>query len=184
MNRWRNDCGRTVAVLSAALLLAGCSMTSALVRDRPAVAPEFRVDADDRVTVVVDALPDVVITADERARCAATVGERVLRAAADTLADGTSREWRLAVHIGRYDHGNAFKRSVRAGMGAMHIESRVEMFAADGSRVGEFAADRTYDWGGTLGGLATIDDLEKMLGDLIGRRIVSQERPKPVKSMR
>lgn len=169
-----------LAALSLALL-AGCSSVP-LKRDEPAVAAEFRVDADDQVEVEVTAADGVAITGEERARCAATLAERLRRAAKGTVANGTANTWRFNVQVRRYDHGDAFKRSVRAGMGAMHIETLVTMFAADGSQVGEFAANRTYDWGGTLGGRATIDDLEVMLGDYIGRRVVSREAPAVIRS--
>lgn len=168
-------------VMLSLVLLAGCSSVP-LKRDEPAVAAEFRVDADDQVVVEVAAADGVVITGEERARCAATVTERLLRAANGTAANGTANTWRFTVQVLRYDHGDAFKRSVRAGMGAMHIETQVTMFAADGSRVGEFAANRTYDWGGTLGAQATIDDLEVMLGDYIGRRVVSREEREVTRS--
>lgn len=171
---------RLLVVLSLAML-AGCSSVP-LKRDDPAVGAEFRVDADDQVVVEVTAADGVVITDDERARCAATLAERLRRVAKGTIANGTANSWRFTVQVLRYDHGDAFKRSVRAGMGAMHIETQVTMFAADGSRVGEFAANRTYDWGGTLGAQATIDDLEVMLGDYIGRRVVSREAPAVVRS--
>lgn len=171
---------RLLATLSLALL-AGCSSVS-LKRDEPAVAAEFRVDADDQVEVEVIAVDGVVITAEERARCAATLAERIRRAAKGTVANGAANTWRFTVQVLRYDHGDAFKRSVRAGMGAMHIETQVTMSAADGSQVGAFAANRTYDWGGTLGGQATIDDLEVMLGDYIGRRVASREEPAVIRS--
>lgn len=172
---------RRLLVALSLVLLAGCSSVP-LKRDEPAVAAEFRVDADDQVEVEVAAADGVVVTAEERARCAATLADRLRRAARDTVANGTANRWRFTVQILRYDHGDAFKRSVRAGMGAMHIETQVRMFAADGSQVGEFAANRSYEWGGTLGGQATIDDLEVMLGDYIGRRVVSREEREVIRS--
>lgn len=159
--------------------LAACTSVS-LTREESLVASEYRVDADDTLAVSVEAQPGVVITDEERARCTRILGERIARITGDTLADGKVRAWTLRVRISRYDHGNPFQRRMRAGMGGMYIDSQVTLSDAEGKPVGEFAANRAYEWGGALGEQATIDDLEVMLGDYIGRAIASRSDAAPV----
>lgn len=163
---------RCLAVVLACGLAACTSVP--LAREESLVASEYRVDADDTLAVTVEAQPGVVITDDERARCTRILGERIARSTEDTVADGKVRAWTLAVRISRYDHGDPFKRRMRAGMGSMYIDSQVTLSDADGKPVGEFAANRAYEWGGKLGEQATIDDLEVMLGDYLGRAIASR----------
>ncbi len=160
------------------LAVTGCANTSVTkdIKDLVSLPAEFRLDADDSFVISVAAQPDVVITPEETLRCETTFRERITRALARTRADGTAHTWKVLLLVSRYDHGDANKRRLRAGMGAMYIESTVTLLAADGSTVGEFPANRSYAWGGDMGAQATIADLEVMLGDYLARQLVSERK--------
>lgn len=180
MNRIPN---RFFLALATAVLLAGCELNPFAVAGTTPTGLNL-IDADDTVTVRVEAVAPAVVLPEERTRFAAETSRRVLKhAAGNALADGTARAWELAVQVRRYDHGNAFKRSVRAGMGAMYIDADVEVFAAGAEpaavRVATFAVSKTYNWGGTLGGQATIADLETMVADAVAKELVKPAPPQP-----
>lgn len=171
-----NMSNRFLAVLVAAALLAGCELNPFAVAGTTPTGLSL-IDADDTVTVRVEAVEPVLVLPEERARFAAETGRRVLKhAAGNALADGTAQAWELVLQVRRYEHGNAFKRSVQAGMGAMFIDADVEVFAA-GARTATFAVSKTYNWGGTLGGQATIADLETMVGDAVAKELVKLAPP-------
>lgn len=171
---------RLPVLLLIPLFLAACTTSFVpAAKEVASLPPDSRLDADDTFTVAVAAPPEVVITADELARSEATLQKRIARATARTRADGNARDWKVLLLLSRYDHGDANKRRLRAGMGAMYIDAQVTLLAADGSTAGEFPASRSYAWGGEMGAAATIADLEVMLGDYLGRELASENRLPP-----
>lgn len=169
----KNLSNRLFLALAATTLLIGCELNPFAVAGTGPTGLNL-IDADDTVVVRVEAAEPAVVLPEERARFAAETGRRLLKhAAGNALADGTARAWELVLQVRRYEHGNAFKRSVQAGMGAMHIDADVEVFAAGvEARVATFAVSKTYNWGGTLGGQATIADLETMVADAVAKELV------------
>lgn len=179
----KNLSNRFFLALAATALLAGCELNPFAVAGTAPTGLNL-IDADDTVTVRVEAAEPVLVLPEERARFAGETSRRVLKhAAGNALADGTAKAWELVVQVRRYDHGNAFKRSVRAGMGAMYIDADIEVFAAGAgaaeARVATFAVSKTYNWGGTLGGQATIADLETMVADAVAKELVKPAPPQP-----
>lgn len=172
---------RSALLAVLAVLPAGCAT---LKTPESPIPVQSRLDADDTFTVGIAAEPGVVITQEELVRCAKTLAERIANTTARTRPDGRARAWRVTVLVSRYDHGNPRQRRLQAGMGGMYIDAQVALLAADGSTAGEFAANRRYEWGGELGGQATIDDLEVMLGDYIGSVLASRDTVPVEKSLR
>lgn len=169
---------RFFIVLVTAALLAGCELNP-FAAAGPTPAEINLIDADDTVAVRVEAVEPVLILPEEQARFAAETGRRLQKfAAGSSVSDGTKNSWELLLLVRRYDHGSAFKRSVRAGMGAMFIDADVQVFAAGASeKTATFAVSKTYNWGGTLGSQATIADLETMVADRIAKEVVKPAPP-------
>ena len=69
---------------------------------------------------------------------------------------------RLKVVLTRYDEGNAFARAMLAGLGQIRIEGDVFLLANESDAVlAQYAASKTFAWGGIYGGTTTIRDVEK-----------------------
>lgn len=149
----------------AALLLAGCASL------RPADnSATQKIDADDTLAVQVVAAAGVTLADDRRQRMAQTIADHVRQRTAKTVADGAVRAWRIELEVTRYDEGSAFQRQMQAGKGAMHIDAGVVLRdAQSGAEAGRVAVNRVYDWGGAMGGQATIVDLEVMTAEHIAK---------------
>jgi hypothetical protein len=66
-----------------------------------------------------------------------------------------------SVIITRYDKGNAFARSMLAGLGAMHIDADVTLKdLKSGEVLASFAVKKTFAWGGAYGETTSIQDVE------------------------
>lgn len=154
--------------LGSGLLLTACQ---ALAPGNPLATQ--RIDADDTLQVTVVAAAAIPIGDEEKVRFAQTVAEHTRQRAAMAAGDGAAHAWRIEVRVDRYDEGDAFKRSVRAGMGAMHIDAVVTLGdAQSGTPVGSFDVRKTYDWGGAMGAQATIFELEVMTAERIAKSLV------------
>ena len=100
-----------------------------------------------------------------------------VKAALDKKRAGNSGPARkVAVHVqmSRYDKGNAFARAMLAGLGQIHIDANVTA-TAGGNPLMSFPVKKTFAWGGMMGGMTDISQVEvgfaeKVAGGLTGKK--------------
>ena len=147
---------------SAALLLVGCATTSPGARFKEALAKDQHVDANDVVFVKIEADKGIVIEEFEKQRLARGIQDKVDVLKMNNTNAADPRKFELAVLVTRYDKGDAFARAMMPGLGRIHIDGRVSMFALPMyERVADFDIDKTFAWGGLYGAATSIEDVEK-----------------------
>ena len=81
------------------------------------------------------------------------------------------------VNITRYDKGNAFARSMLAGLGAMHINADVALSDYESKEtLGTFECKKTFAWGGAYGGSTTIEQIEEGFAKAVAASIAEGKK--------
>lgn len=160
------------------LLLVGCATTSPRATFTKELPKEQRVDANDTTTVKVEASGGVAIAEHEKQRLAQQIQSQIdalkidNAVSADKLAD--KREYEIDVRVTRYDKGNAFGRFMLIGLGQIHIDATVSMFALPGrDNIAEFQIDKTFAWGGIYGGVTSIEDVEEGFAEGVAEAVIN-----------
>lgn len=62
----------------------------------------------------------------------------------------------------RYDKGSALARAMLAGIGRIHVDAKVTVFAlSQRQKIAEFDIDKMFAWGGIYGALTSVEDVEQ-----------------------
>ncbi len=76
----------------------------------------------------------------------------------------------LVLNFTKYDEGNRFARAMLAGLGAMKINADVEVKdGQSGNSICKGEAGKSFAWGGMLGAMTGIEDVEKMFAKEVSR---------------
>jgi Domain of unknown function (DUF4410) len=75
------------------------------------------------------------------------------------VSEGTSG-YVMKIHMTRFDRGNAFARSMMAGLGQIHIEGTVDLEETSGKKLAEYKVSKDFSLGGIAGGTTTVEDVE------------------------
>lgn len=163
-----------VAMLVPFLLLVGCATTSPSATFMKELPKEQRVDANDTTTVKVEASDGVTIAEHEKQRLAQQIQSQIDALKTDNPASADKREYELDVRVTRYDKGNAFARFMLAGVGQIHIDATVSVFALPKrGKVAEFEIDKTFAWGGIYGGATSIEDVEQGFAEGVAEAVIN-----------
>jgi hypothetical protein len=165
-------------ILSTALL-AACAGTPPKANFGHDPASQYRVDADDRPQVTVDAAPGVDLLDIDKQRMAQVIASKLEDRRMRNLANNDARDCVVAVTITRYQRGNAFARAMLAGLGQIHIDGAVKVFVgADREKVSEFTIAKTFAWGGIYGSSTSMEDIERTFSDGLAAALTGQEDKK------
>jgi Domain of unknown function (DUF4410) len=171
---------------SLVIALAGCAIAVSSITScatsggKPTytknLAPEARIISSDKVTAeVVPAGPKLVMTSVDKERFSQKV-EVAIRSRAPQGAR-SARNYRVVVALTKYERGSAFARMMLAGLGQMHIDATVTVYSMPGKAVvGAFSVDKTFSWGGAVGGMATIENVEDDFAKAVADAVCA---PKP-----
>ena len=168
----------TIASAVAISSFTGCATFGGKPTYTRNLPPSDRIVAGDKVKVDVTAAgPKVVITSSDRERFANKIEVKV-RERAPAGAHG-GRNYKLVVALTRYERGSAFARMMLAGLGQMHIDANVSMYSPPGNKlVGQFNVNKTFSWGGAVGQMATIENVEDDFGKAVADAVCA---PNPAK---
>lgn len=76
----------------------------------------------------------------------------------------------LVLNFTKYDEGNRFARAMLAGLGAMKINADVEVKdGQSGNSICKGEAGKSFAWGGMLGAMTGIEDVEKDFAKEVSR---------------
>jgi hypothetical protein len=160
---------------SCAIVLSGCATTAPDAAFSQSLPPDTVVDANDVVTVAVEAKPGVVLTDLERQRLAQGIAAKIDTVKRQNTNAQDSRSYSIDVKMTRYDKGNAFARMMLAGLGQIHIDAQVAMVVLPENRqVAEFTVDKTFAWGGVYGASQSIEDVEEGFGQAVAEAVAKR----------
>jgi len=148
-----------------ALFLGGCASTVPNAKFSQALSPAYQIKAEDHAKAKVESAPGLDIVDVEKTRVAQRIEERI--ASHKAAQHGTaSRDFSVEVYLTQYEKGNAFARSMLAGLGQIHMDGTIKIFVEPAHTLaGEFELKKTFAWGGMYGGATTIEDIEKTFAD-------------------
>ncbi|MBD3790417.1 MAG: DUF4410 domain-containing protein [Campylobacterales bacterium] len=152
----------TLAGFTGILIFSGCTATSAPEpTNMKAQSKEFKIDANDVLTVSVNSNPDVTITEDSKHRIEQKIVSEINTHKLQNTNVDKVKKYHLAVQLTKYDKGNAFARMMLAGLGQIHIDSNTNVLVLpQKTKVAEFTLDKTFAWGGLYGAGTTIETVE------------------------
>ena len=153
---------QVTGVLIAAAFFSGCATTAPDADFTQAVPAGTVVDSNDTVTVTVASKPGITLIEQERERLSQRIAARIDTLKQRNTAAQEAQPYRVEVLLTRYDKGNAFARLMLAGLGQIHIDAQITLFALpQNSRLADFNVQKTFAWGGIYGGTTTIETVEE-----------------------
>ncbi|HZP68241.1 MAG TPA: DUF4410 domain-containing protein [Rudaea sp.] len=164
---------------AVALLCAGCASTPPAAKFATSAGPHTTIRSADTANVAVSASSGVSMADFEKAR----VGERIRMKLAEkqalnaALADPA--QYQVEVTITRYDKGSAFARAMLAGLGQIHIDGTISLYAQPAhAALEEFTVQKTFAWGGIYGASTTMEDIEQTFAEGIANALTGQTEGK------
>jgi hypothetical protein len=158
--------------LGLALLLTGCASTSPKATFRESLPRELHIDANDTAGVKVEASDGIIVERYEKQRLGRLIQEKIDIEKLRNANPENEREFELEVLMTRYEKGNAFARAMLAGIGRIHIDATVTVFALpQRKKVGEFDIKKTFAWGGVYGAVTSIEDVEQGFADGVAEAV-------------
>jgi hypothetical protein len=154
-------CQAWVGVLP--LLLAACSTSSPTARYRDPAMAAVKLDADDQALVVLATAAGVTMTELEQRRLRESVQSAIVARKVHNDGDGRVQRYRLELTIVRYEKGNAAARAVfPGGVSQIHIDSTAALVQLGDPerRVSEFDLNKTFAWGGPVGAVTPMTEVE------------------------
>lgn len=169
-------------VVSAAvfILISGCAGTAPDVGISQRIAPESEIAAKDEAKVTVNTGANVSMLESEKTRLGEKIGYGIDTRKTKNIRDGAAKTYEVDLTITKYEKGNAFARSMLAGLGQIHINGEITVFAMPGrTTAGKFSISKTFAWGGIYGGTTNIEDIETTFADGVAAVVTGQtDEPK------
>ncbi|MEP7041442.1 MAG: DUF4410 domain-containing protein [Dokdonella sp.] len=165
---------RTIILIAAAVFTAGCASSPPAAKFSQRAAAGSVVKAADRAEIGVTSAAGVAIADYEKARVVARI--KLQLASKQALNEAaTPIDYQVDVKITRYEKGNAFARAMLAGLGQIHLDGEVEVYAMPArERVMAFTVQKTFAWGGVYGGTTTMEDVEQSFAEGVANALTGQ----------
>ena len=163
----------------AALLLAVSALTGCASSPPVAKFSHRQVDAvfhaTDTADVNVSAASGVTMADYEKTRVIERIKMQIAAKQALNPASAAASQYEVDVRVTRYEKGNAFARAMLAGLGQIHMDGVVNVYAMPGrTPVEEFSVQKTFAWGGIYGSSTTIEDIEQSFAEGIANALTGQ----------
>ncbi len=164
----------------AGLLMTGCAGTAPKPEFQQELDVQSRIDVQDETVVNVTASDGVDILDMEKSRIAQRLQERITTKKQLNPATDAPTQYRVELLLTRYDKGNAFARAMMAGLGQIHVNGTVTVFAEpDGRQITRFDIKKRFAWGGIYGGATGMEDIERTFADGIAAALTGQAEDAP-----
>ena len=159
-------------------MISGCATSGGKPTYSKNLSPDARIVHSDKVTAeVVPSGPKIVMTSADKERFSQKVEVAIRSHAPEGTRAG--RNYKVVVALTRYERGSAFARMMLAGLGQMHIDATVTVYSMPAKAVvGSFKIDKTFSWGGAVGGMSTIENVEDDFAKAVAEAVCA---PKPAK---
>ena len=164
-----------LCVLAGISLIAGCASTAPKAEYSKDLATQYRIDADDRPQVNVNAGAGVELTEAETHRITRLIADDLEVMRFHNAANNDPKDCMVDVTITRYQKGNAFARAMLAGLGQIHIDANVKIFGgANKEKLADFTLSKTFAWGGIYGAATSMEDIEKTFASGVAASLTGQ----------
>lgn len=171
------------ALLAVALLAAGCASTPPHARFSSQSASRAVMRPADTAAIAVAAAQGVVMADFEKSRVTERIQQKLAEKEALNAASAEPRSYAIDVTITRYEKGNAFARAMLAGLGQIHIDGDVKVYAMPAhDSLEEFTVQKTFAWGGVYGSSTSMEDIEQTFAESIANALTGQEEARHVAS--
>jgi hypothetical protein len=168
-----------LSVIASVLLITGCASTAPKADFSHDLASHYRIDADDHPEIKVDAAPGVEILDLDKLRISQTIAAKLEMRRMENPANNDPRECVIQVTLTRYERGNAFARAMLAGLGQIHIDAAVKVYAEPSNeKIADFLVAKTFAWGGIYGASTSMEDIERTFADGIAAALTEQQETK------
>jgi hypothetical protein len=163
------------------LLTYGCAGTPASYKTIQDVKEGVVLISYENLEIKTSAGAEVVMTEHEMARIVGHIKANLREKSPgcfSEICDDCSNPSTLVLKVGftRYDKGNAFARSMLAGLGQIHIDAEVTLEDKTTKEVlAKHEVKKTFAWGGMYGGTTRIEDVEPAFAEAIVSIILQEE---------
>jgi Domain of unknown function (DUF4410) len=165
-----------LAIFGAAALLGGCATSVPKAQYNKALPTQYHVDGDDKIQVRVDAAAGVAATDFEKQQLASMVTSKLEERRVKNPSNGDVRDCSVVITITRFDKGNAVARLMLAGLGQIHLDGLIEVYAQPSNeKIDDFTVSKTFAWGGIYGVATKIEDVEPAFADAVSAALTGQE---------
>ena len=146
--------------LSFSLISCAGTTPSATITDQ--LEPALLVTSKDTVNIKLTTAPGVELLNYDKSRFTDKLTHRLNRKKSSYPTTRDAKTFSTTVKITEFDKGNAFARSMSAGLGQIKIKSYVTHLDKEGNS-GAFFVNKTFAWGGMYGATIKVDDIEDSL---------------------
>jgi len=171
---------RKFGLLAIALLATGCASSPPVAKFARGSAAHAVIRTADTASIDVDASSGVTLADYEKTRIIEQIKMKLAQEQALNPALADPGQYQVDVTITRYEKGNAFARAMLAGLGQMHIDGNVKVYAMPAhTSIEEFSVQKTFAWGGMYGASTRIEDIEQAFAEGIANALTGQGDKKP-----
>ena len=163
-----------------AMLTAGCAGNVPSAEFRSALAPDLKLCQTDDASVSVKAATGVKVEDSVLKRIEGLIKQSISAKKQVAQCPATTpRNYTLTSELTEYNDGNAFLRSMFAGLGQMHINGNFILAQAvtGDKQLADFSINKTFAWGGLYGMTQRIEGIEPAFAESVAEAIVA-EAPK------
>jgi len=172
-----------IGVLTIALLATGCATSPPVAKFARGSSAHAVIRTADTASIAVDTTSDVKLADYEKTRIIEQIKMKLAEDQALNPALANPGQYQIYVTLTRYEKGNAFARAMLAGLGQMHIDGNVKVFAMPAhTSIEEFTVQKTFAWGGMYGASTRIEDIEQAFAEGIANALTGQGEKKPAGS--
>ncbi len=164
-------------LLSFVACFYGCAGAVPSAEFRKPIADIHRLCRDDEATVNLVPADGVTMPVFNGQRLSNRLVEAINEMKAKSpCKTADKRSFVLKSKITRYDEGNAFARSMLAGLGQIHLDGdfALILMPAENEPVAEFTLGKAFAWGGAYGGSKNMQDIEPAFAQGVAAAIVLQ----------
>ena len=163
--------------LATALLAAGCASTPPHAKFTAQSGTRAMMRSTDTSSIAVEAGKGVVMADFEKARVTERIKMKLAEKEALNPAAADPHSYQVDVTITRYEKGNAFARAMLAGLGQIHIDADVKVYAMPAhDSVEAFTVQKTFAWGGIYGSSTTMEDIEQTFAESVANALTGQDK--------
>jgi len=171
---------KNITIILVALVLTGCATSAPQAVFTQEIDSSSKVHANDQAKVKVDAALDVTLLNYEKERLVESIQSKLDSKKTWNAATGRGKQYEVLVTITRYEKGSPVARMVSAGLGQIHINGAVQIFALPlREKTGEFTLNKTFAWGGIYGASTTIEDAEQGFAEGVADALTGQSEAPP-----
>ncbi|MBA3028708.1 MAG: DUF4410 domain-containing protein [Desulfobacteraceae bacterium] len=158
------------------MMTIGCASSTPKANITQMIAPESKIKSKDDTSVKVEAKTGVTLLESEKVRLAEVIGIKINDLKLSNNGQGEKKSYEIELLLTRYDKGNAFARSMLAGLGQIHIDGEIKIIELpDKKQVGAFSISKTFAWGGIYGASTSMEDIEQTFANAVAAEVTGQK---------